>query len=411
MSVAISIAGRASSSPSPHRSEQLLLDVARGLHRGGLPAHRLEETIAALAERLEVHASFYSTPTAIFASFRDEHSLAPRTHILRVEPGDIDLGRQEAVDDIIQKLVAGELDIEAGQQQIQALHDAPPRYPACVTILAFGVTSAAVSVFLRGGIWDIGISGLLGLLVGSVGQIAARVFEMVAALLATLTAATFAALFGASSVFVDVLAGLIVLVPGLTLTIALTELATRNLVSGTARLMAAALTFIQLGFGVGLALALSNAIFGKTAAPAINAVPFWATCVALFFAGCALTVLFRASLRQLPWIVFATTMAFGGAELGRQWLGPELGAFVGAFLIGAVSNARARFFDRPASLTLVPGVLMLVPGSLGFRSVTAFLQHDVLSGIGTAFAMFLVAASLTSGLLFSNIAVRPRHTL
>ena len=45
---------------------------------------------------------------------------------------------------------------------------------------------------------------------------------------------------------------------------------------------------------------------------------------------------------------------------------------------------------------------MLVPGSIGYRSLTALLAEEVVPGIQTAFRMLLVAASLVAGLLISS---------
>ena len=67
--------------------------------------------------------------------------------------------------------------------------------------------------------------------------------------------------------------------------------------------------------------------------------------------------------------------------------------------------------DRIAMVPLVPGLLLLVPGSMGLRSMTSMLERDVVSGIDTAFAMILVSVSLVAGLLMANASVPPRRDL
>jgi len=59
----------------------------------------------------------------------------------------------------------------------------------------------------------------------------------------------------------------------------------------------------------------------------------------------------------------------------------------------------------------MPRIVMLVPGSVGFVSMTALLSKDVVLGIETAFTMFLIAAGLVAGLLLANVALRPRKAL
>jgi uncharacterized membrane protein YjjB (DUF3815 family) len=55
---------------------------------------------------------------------------------------------------------------------------------------------------------------------------------------------------------------------------------------------------------------------------------------------------------------------------------------------------------------LVPGIILLVPGSIGFKSITSLVNEQTLNGIESAFTTLLSAASLTAGLLFSNMIVR-----
>ena len=62
-------------------------------------------------------------------------------------------------------------------------------------------------------------------------------------------------------------------------------------------------------------------------------------------------------------------------------------------------------------MTYTPGILILVPGSLGYRSLTAFVNQDALEGLELAFATFLVAMSLVGGLLAANALIPPRRIL
>ena len=52
---------------------------------------------------------------------------------------------------------------------------------------------------------------------------------------------------------------------------------------------------------------------------------------------------------------------------------------------------------------LVPGILLLVPGSIGYLSVSSLMQRNTVAGIDTAFTMVLTAVSLVAGLLIASI--------
>jgi uncharacterized membrane protein YjjB (DUF3815 family) len=53
-------------------------------------------------------------------------------------------------------------------------------------------------------------------------------------------------------------------------------------------------------------------------------------------------------------------------------------------IAAAISNLFARVRRQPATLTLVPAIVLLVPGSIGFRSLSAMLNRDVVPGVESA---------------------------
>jgi uncharacterized membrane protein YjjB (DUF3815 family) len=237
----------------------------------------------------------------------------------------------------------------------------------------------------------------------------ARVWVPIAAMLAAAIAAIGAAYFGPLSAEVSTLAGLIVLLPGLSLTVALTELSTRNLTSGTARLTGAILAFLQLGFGVALGARLAQMLPQAIVAPPHG--PGWWDLPALALGALALSIWLRARPRDMGWIAVVGALGYGGARAGQAYFGPELGAFFGAVLVGMASNAVGRFRNKPAMVTILPALLILVPGSIGFRSTQALLARDVLGGIDTAFSTVLAGVALGAGILFGNAIVPPRKVL
>jgi uncharacterized membrane protein YjjB (DUF3815 family) len=84
-------------------------------------------------------------------------------------------------------------------------------------------------------------------------------------------------------------------------------------------------------------------------------------------------------------------------------VGEQLGAFLGAFVVSAGSNLFARIKRRTAMVTQVPGLLILVPGSIGLRSMQSLIGQDVEMGIATAFRVAIIGISLAAGLLAGNV--------
>lgn len=394
---------------------ELVIDMGRALHAYGTSSHRLEEALDRLSGHLGLSGQFFSTPTAIFASFGG--SGAERTILVRAEPGSTDLEKLTQTEEVLHGVVGNRLDVEAARQALQHIASTPPRYGRFVTTLAFALASGSAARFLGGGLGEIAVAACLGLAIGLVGLATARrpnaqrLFEVVGAFLSTAIATTLATELGGGSISptIAALAGMIVLVPGLTLTMAMSELGARHLVSGSARLSSAVVTFLLIAFGVALGQRTATTLFGP--APESTAVPLagWTEFPALAITAIGLTVLFRARPRDYPWVLSGVLFALHGSRLGSWLLGAEFAPFIGAFLLAMGAHLGRRFFGRPSALFQVPGLMVLVPGSIGFRSVSALLSGDVLSGVQAAFTATLVAVSLVTGLLLANVLIATRR--
>lgn len=391
-----------------------VLRLGRALHTSGYAANRLEEALSIASDRLGLTSQFFSTPTSIMASFGPQDD--QRTFMIRVDPGDADLGKLARVDEVTREVLNGRLTPAEGTVRLDALERRPPDYGRAITTLAFGIASGSAARFLGGG-WQECLAGLvIGLLIGLLALATARhpglgkVFEPVAALLASVLAAAMAALGFPVSVFLATLAGVIVLIPGLMLTTAMTELSTRHLASGTARFMGALVLLLGIAFGIALGTKVVALVHGEIPVNTVEALPEWTLLVALVSTPLAFMVLLKAERRDAPWIILAGALAYLGSRIGAATLGPELGAFGGALVTGMAANWYARITNRSSQIVLVPGLLLLVPGSVGLRSLTSLLDRDVLLGVEGAFRMVLIAVSLVSGILIAQI-VSPKRQL
>jgi uncharacterized membrane protein YjjP (DUF1212 family) len=392
------------------------LRIARALQEHGAPAHRLEDLLGALCRRLGLDAQVFSTPTSIMASFRGPDGAAD-THLVRISASTVNLGRLADLDAIATGVLAGRLSAAEGLARLDAILAAPPRYPRAATAAAFAINSGAAAAIFGGGLREAAagvalglVTGVLAVYVAGVGR-GPKVFEPLAAAIAAVLAAGVSWAVGPLSVPTATLAGLIALVPGYSLTVALIEVATRHLASGSARLVSALLLFFTIGFGVAFGDRVAAYLPGGVPSIAPAPLPGWAVAGAILVACASFAVIFAADRRDTPWIVLVGFLGLGGARLGVALLAPELGAFVGAFAVGVASNLFARFASRPAAIPLVPAMMLLVPGSLALRSLEHLGAHDVVAGVQTAFSMALVAVALAAGLLFAHEVVAPRRAL
>jgi uncharacterized membrane protein YjjP (DUF1212 family) len=395
-------------------AERFLLRLARALHVYGTPAHRLEEALVTLAEFFGLEAQFLVSPTSISISFG--HVEDQRTHLIRVDAGENDLSKLAALHEILRDVVEGQLDAAAARQRVLEVTASPPRYPGWVAVLGFALSSASVACIFGGGGAEVWASTAVGLVVGAVvvaGGRHPRLRLLGLAISGWLAGFCAFGLAARTELYapVVVLSSLIVLLPGLSMTVAMNELACGHVVSGTSRLTSTLVILLQLGFGVALGTRMASLSAQAPLATHPTPLPGWTVPLAVVPMAISLVILFQARWKDLVLILPAMFLSYLGTRLGVQVLGPELGAAVGALGLGIGSNAMARWRDVPTAIPLVPGLLPLVPGSLGMRSLQSILSSDVLHGVQNATDVALIAVGLVSGLLVANLVVTPRRLL
>jgi uncharacterized membrane protein YjjP (DUF1212 family) len=400
-------------SPEGQDAVGFVLKLGRFLHSYGYSAQRLESVLVQASRRLGLaEPNIFSTPTSLLASFGGEG--AQRTFMLRVQPGGVDLGRLAALDAATQRVLTGEWTPAQGIAAIEEIGRSPRRYPTWLTLAAFAVLSAAVARFFGGGATEVLVGGTTGFFVGVLAWLVgvvpsmSRVFEPMAAFLGTALATALVQAVGPSSLYIATVAGIVALLPGLMLTTAMSELANNHLSSGTSRLSGAFMVFLGIAFGVALGNRVTESLIGHVATAQPAALPWWSLYIALGVAPLCFAIVLSAAERDIPWITLGGLLAFLGGRLGTAWLGLELGSFAGALVIGVVANVYARWLDRPASIVLVPGLSLLVPGSIGYRSLMLLMEQNVTVGVEAGFTMLLTAASLVAGLLVANVVGPPR---
>ena len=403
-------------STSPDRDRdaiRFVLALSRALHTYGAPAYRLEEIVTEVAPQLGVAGQFFSSPTALFASFGPPEE--QRTALLRVDPGEMNLEKLSLLHNVTDAVVAGRMTAAQGTERVRAIVARPRRYQPVLVVLAFAVASACAARFLGGGGREIVVGAVSGAFTGGLTMAARRLMslqralEPLAAFAASAIAGIAVALGWRHATSVSAVAGLIVLLPGLSLTLALEELSSRHLVSGTARLAGALMTFLQIAFGLAIGARLLDLLPAVGHAVHPVAVAGWTEWIALAFSPLALMVLFQARPRDLPWLVCGSVVAFSTARFSEPHLGPQLGMFVSALMLGLAAQIFARWRRRPSVLIQIPGVIVLVPGSVGIRSVLSMLDADVVSGVQFAFSLVVLSAALAAGLLVAYALAAPRR--
>jgi uncharacterized membrane protein YjjP (DUF1212 family) len=381
----------------------------------GYPTADLEDAVLAVSRAYGlVGAQVSATPTRV------EISVGPlrnqRTYTLRVRPTAVDLDAVARLDDLVRRVLEDGLAARVALARLADIEARPLRRRGAIRLAAYAVAGAAVAPVLGGGWEDVVAAGTVGFLVGVIalaGSRRARTEPMVApvaAVTASLAAAALAQL--GLRIFPDIvtLAALITFLPGMSLTIGMRELATQHLQSGVANIASAVVQLLGLVFGVGVGHSVASNWFGFTRQGLPHAGFAGPHVVAALAAGLAFTVTLRASTGAAPIMCAATVLAILASAAGRALFGGPGGAFAAALAIGLVGAFLGTRLRRSPLLFVVPGVLMLVPGSAGFHSLLGLLTGQTLGGLNAGFGTFVTALSIAYGLLLSAALLPGRST-
>ncbi len=398
-----------------------LVELAEHLHLHGTTSLRLEGAIVSVARRLGLDCEPWSNPTGMILTFSDPQrppGESDSTRVIRLPPGETNLYKLSKADEIAEEVVAGRLDLAEGHAALRAL-DRPSSWRGNVQqVVGFGLAAASVAGLLRLPWLDIATAGVIGTLIGLLG-LASRgrpqmkeADDAIAGIVAGGLAALVAAFIAPLNLNTVVIASMIVLMPGMALTNAFSELTSQHLVSGTARFAGAVTTLLKLTVGTMIALTLVQLVGLEPQVRAWRPQPAWVEWGAVVTAAWAFAALFRAARRDYLLVMAAAIAGYAISRHVGQWLGSPIGVFLSALVITVAGNGYARWWNRPGAIIRVPGIIMLVPGSTSLRSLlVAVQQQDVAAGQDAAITVVNVLLALIAGLLIGNLLLPARRNL
>jgi uncharacterized membrane protein YjjP (DUF1212 family) len=381
-------------------------------HAAGYSTAELEERGVALADALGLTGAQVSvTPTLVGLSIGP--LTRQRTYTLRVRPPSLALGTIAALDELVQEVVDRSLDTDAAVARLEEIHGNPVVRPWPLVVGAYALAGAALAPVIGGGRREVVGAAAVGLVVGAIAVVLARSTRMqpvvapIAAIAASFCAAVLAQLGLDLSPDLVALAALVTFLPGMTLTVGVRELATGHLQSGVANTANALVQLLGLVFGVAIGRSIAVAWFGPVGVTAPEAALTAPAVLGAAAAGLAFTVSLKARSRDVPVLCAAAVLAILSNDVGGALLGKQAGVFGAAFVVGVAGGLVGFALRRSPLVFLVPGVLMLVPGSAGFNSALSLLTHKTVSGVATTFDTFVTAISIAYGLMIATV-VLPR---
>ncbi|RPA87985.1 DUF1212-domain-containing protein, partial [Ascobolus immersus RN42] len=359
------------------KRQELITRIGQCLLWYGAPAYRVEEILEAVAQALFVPASFGYRIGRInceFTELNGKSSMA--VQILEAESWNIK--KLELVFRVFTDIVNNNISVDTAILEMEKIIEKND-LSRWIRIPVFAFAAASLGPFAFGGRWvDTVITSVLGLVVGILQMIVYPKREDIATLSIAINAvvSSFVAA-GINARHQDRVclpalaqASVALTLPGYPMLIGTIEmLSTRNIQAGSARILFAIIWTYIFAFGIGNAFTLYRLIDAKATFSNFDGCemekPLWSTfSMAVAFIVCV-QVINKASMKQTA-VGFVLGMAGFATQVGmNKWAGwPQLSSFIGAFLVAAVGSIHTRWFRGLGWATMLPGILLQVPGGL-----------------------------------------------
>ncbi|KAJ3190626.1 hypothetical protein HK101_008529 [Irineochytrium annulatum] len=300
-----------------------------------------------------------------------------------------------------------EIAVSDALRRLKEIRKLPPLYPGWMSVLVYGAVSAGCAgLFFSGGWWDVLISFILGCAVGGLakittGQESAKLFEFLAALMVGFLGRLIVA-WNVPICFTS----------GTNITLSVVELASRHMTAGMSRLghslTVTALIGLGLDFGSNVASSIMSAPTldpltsgaGNCNSP-LSTQAVWAIFAPTVF---VFIVDLNSHPRQFIFMASVATVAQVIYVLAYPRFNDPLASAMASFSMGLFSYAYSRVGGANSMGGILSGLQILVPGTLAVR---AFDAEDIVSGLGLAASVLVVALSLGLGLFLAGMIMAP----
>ncbi|KAH9966101.1 hypothetical protein BC827DRAFT_1259216 [Russula dissimulans] len=238
----------------------------------GAPSHRIESQLVAAARILEVDAEFIHLPNLIIVCFGDPETKTSETHFLRCS-GRLALGSLQKVHQIYRRVVHDEMSARSATEELVRILESKPIYGLWTRcFIAFWLSALICPLAFGGSSLDMFVAGFgafvlsaLQLTVVMKSTLYANVFEITIGIFISLLARGLSSLHSQTFCYSAISSAAIVgILPGYLILSSSLELASKNILCGSVKMVYALIYTLFLGFGLQIGSDLYLLIDAKT---------------------------------------------------------------------------------------------------------------------------------------------------
>lgn len=394
---------------SPLLKFDFLTALARSLHQSGAGTHELENDLISISKKLDVEGDFFITPTSISMTLSSDGKSLSKN--MRLFPKGTSISKMNKLRKIASEAATEKINLESAIRLIEEKVDKSIFDSTIAVLISFSLVSSCLTILMGGAFGDFCAASVTGLITGllSIFLTNERILPIKETLIAF--AVAFLVFLFDSYVFklnqnTVILSSLIVLIPGLSFTIALSELANRHLSSGTARMMGSIIDFFKLGAGIVAAHYFASNFLPPSVSDLSGDIVSIAKPIAVLICSAAAAVIFNAAKDEIIWIVTSAMIVVHSLDFFELVSSSNMAIFLSSFLAGLLSNLYAKFKNKSANTLLLPSIVFLVPGALGLKGINYVLDNNIHSGGEQIGASIIAAGLIVAGIFFAD-AITP----
>ncbi|TFY77460.1 hypothetical protein EWM64_g6553 [Hericium alpestre] len=238
--------------------QKFIITLAKSLMTYGAPSHRIESQLVAASRILEIDAEFIHLPNIVLVSFGDPEMKTSETHYVKCG-GRLALGNLHKVHTIYRQVVHDEISAKKAMNILIELLNAPPIYstiPRC--FLGFWLSALICTLAFGGSFLDMWIAGFgsfvlcaLQLTLVTKSALYANVFEITIAIFISFLARGLSSIKSQIFCYTAISsAGIVGILPGYLILSSSLELASKNILTGSVKMVYALIYTLFLGFGL-----------------------------------------------------------------------------------------------------------------------------------------------------------------
>ena len=401
---------------------RFIIKLGRALHECGSTSERIEQHLGNVTQMLGFHGSFLVSPTTFTCAFWQEDELDQFVHIERIQPSGYNLGRLWEIDRLVENIELGKTSFSDGIDQLDHICQSPPCYSFLVDTFSWFLIGACFATLVSDNPFDAIVAALLSVLIFFiVHQSSSKpAWTPVTTIVSALIAGLISSFIYTAGLPINpplvTLSAIIIFIPGLALTVSLTEISAGHLISGCSRLVDALMTLFKLFFGAVSGIALTHFFFSSSPSlfphiSELSVMPPWRIYPALLGLAIALAIALNVPRQRIGWVILAIAISFSSATLGESHFGTFAGVFLGALSAGIFANLFSRITRGPGSIINTCGIIVLVPGSKVYSILNQWVSGETILPGQSGSTALMVFVSLTAGLLFANAFLPARKSL